>query len=141
MEETKQDELKSNNQEGDSRLYNPIGDIEVKKLDPKKVLVKTLAITTQKNKKDEVVGDIVLMECKHPDQDDTIPISKVLYLKDKSIKEAGLWYNQDKEDNIQKGSALAALMSYVGVKTLSEFVNKELETEANDAGYLCFKGY
>ncbi|GAG31479.1 unnamed protein product, partial [marine sediment metagenome] len=58
-----------------------------------------------------------------------------------SVKATGLWYNLDKNGEIQKGSALAFLMKHKNVMTIAELKNQKVEAEPNEAGYLCVKAY
>ncbi len=142
--ETKQTELKTTEESQEDLLDKKVGTLEPEKLKPGKIVVKDISIQQQMKKgTDKPVGKIVNFMCKHPDKEDLIKLTKVLFRKDEkeSVKESGLWYNEDKENNIQKGSALAVLMSFNNVSTLKELENKELETELNEAGYLCFKAY
>jgi len=123
-------------------LDKKVGTLEVERLEAKEVTVKDISIETKKGS-DKPVGKIVHVRCKHPDKDELIDITKVLYRKNEkeSVKESGLWYNEDKEENIQKGSAVAVLLNYKKVTTLKELAGKEMATEPNEAGYLCFKAY
>lgn len=141
--EEKQADLKASESQEDV-LNKKVGNIETVKLQPGKVVAKDVTIEIQRKKDSEVIaGKIVHVRCKHPDREELIDITKVLYRKDakEKVKESGLWYNEDKEGNIQKGSAVAVLMNFVGKTTLRALENTELETETNDAGYLCFKAY
>jgi len=61
-------------------------------------------------------------------------------LKDKKVVNSGLWYNLDKEENIQKGSALATFLEKTGSKNLKELQGKEVDTEL-EGNYLTFKSY
>lgn len=82
----------------------------------------------------------VVCQAEHPDADVPIGMSSVNYLKDKKVTNTGLWFNLDKEENIQKGSALATLMNHLGAKTLKELEGKEADTEL-EGNFLCFKAY
>ncbi len=143
MEPEQQAELKAPESQEDL-LSKKVGDLEIERLAAKNVVVKDISIQDQ-TKKDtgKVVGKIAHFMCKHPDKEELIDMSKVLYRKTEegAVKESGLWYGEDKEKNIQKGSALAILMNYRNVTTLKELENQELETKANEAGFLCFKAY
>jgi len=120
-------------------LTKEIGNIEseAKRLEPKKVKIVKIEIQEVGDKKNKKV----VCSVKHPDADDTISISALAYLKDKKVVNSGLWYNLDKEENIQKGSALATFMDKNDVKNLLELIDKEIETEFDSAGYLCFRAY
>ena len=122
--------------ENQEKLNKGIGDKEVEKLKPEKVKVLEVGIKEVKN-----VSDKVYCKVKHSDSDDPIEISAVEYSKDKKLKVSGLWYKMDEDGLIQKNSALAILLNVVGVKTPSELKDKELDTVADDKGFLCFKAY
>lgn len=124
------------------KLKKKVGNIEVEKLAAKPVVVKEVEIKIQTKKATgEKVGELVHLHCKHPDSEDLINISKCLYLKDKKVKESGLWYSEDKEENIQKGSALAGVLTKYEVETPASLKDKTLPTEATDSGYLAIKSY
>lgn len=144
MDTEKQTEIKPTEESQEDLLNKKVGTLEPEKLKPAKVLVKDISIQQQMKKgTDKPVGKLAIFMCKHPDKEELIKLSKVLFRKDEkeSVKESGLWYNKDKEDNIQKGSPLAVLLEYNKVLTLKDLENQELETELNEAGYLCFKAY
>ena len=71
-----------------------------------------------------------------------ITISSACHVRtsDKRIVLTGLWYNLDKEENIQKGSVLADFLSSTGSKNLKELEGKEVDTEL-EGNFLCFKAY
>ncbi len=84
---------------------------------------------------------IVVFIVKHPEKDNLeISKAKVLRPKDK-LKVVGLWYTLDEDENIQKGSALADVMSAYGITSLKEATGKDLNTVADEDGYLCIKAY
>jgi len=117
-------------------LNKEVGNIEPERtmLAPAKVKIVSVDIEdTAKAKK-------VVFECKHPNKEETIKISSVSRIVEKQIKATGTWLNLDKEEKLQKGSALADFLKFLDIKTLSEAVNKEVVTEL-DGNYLCFKGY
>jgi len=120
-------------------LNKEVGKIESesKRLEPKKVKIVKIDIIEVGEKKSKKVNCSVL----HPDYaDGTITISSVSYLKEKQVVTTGLWYNLDKEENIQKSSALAKFLNFVSSKNLKELEGKEFETELN-GNYLCFRAY
>ncbi len=144
MDSEKQVELKTAEESQEDLLDKKVGTLEPEKLKPGKVVVKDISIQQQMKKgTDKPVGKLAMFMCKHSDKEELIKLTKVLWRKDEkeSVKESGLWYNEDKIKDIQKGSPLAVLMNYNNVSTLKELENKELETELNEAGYLCFKAY
>ncbi len=115
-----------------------IGNIELERqnLQAAKVkIVKVEVVDVEKAKSKKVNCEV-----KHPNKEETIRISSVAYLQERNIVVKGLWFNLDKEENIQKGSALATFLSKVEAKTLTELEGKEVETEL-DGNFLCFKVY
>ena len=109
---------------------------EMKSLQPAKVkIVKVSIVNVEKAKSDKVQCEV-----KHPDKEDTIIISSVTYIDNKEIITNGLWFNLDKEDKIQKNSALAFFLKKLGVNTPEELEGKEVDTEL-DGKYLSFKAY
>ena len=121
-----------------TELNKGIGNIDPEKkeiLTPKKV--KIVGVNLRETKK----GKIVECEVQHPDKDEPIHISSLSYIRDKQIVSGGLWFTLDKEQNIQKGSALALFMDRLESSKPSELVGKEVETELDDKSWLCFKAY
>jgi hypothetical protein len=127
--------------ETNEKLETETGTIEKKSLEAKPVLILSVDIREQTNKEGKVVGDKVICLSKHPDREDPIEISTLSYLKNKSVKTSGLWFNLDEENKIAKDSALGAFLGFCEVKTISQLKELQLETELDDAGYLCFKAY
>jgi len=125
----------------DDRMSKYVGTLEPKKLQPVKVKVVSAKIEVQKKKSGEVIGDILNLYCKHPENEELIKISKVKFEKDGKLKESGLWYNEDSEKNIMKGSALAILLGHYGCANVSAIEVLELDTVANEQGYLIIKAY
>lgn len=124
--------------EEQTELDKEIGTIEPERkeaLEPKKV--KIVKVSLRNTKK----GKIVNCESKHPDKEENINISSVAYLRDKQIVNGGLWFTLDKEENIQKGSALAMFINKCDVKKLRELEGKEVDTELDEEKWLCFRAY
>ncbi len=124
--------------ETQNELEKEVGTIEpemqnLKAAKVKIVEVKIVEVGDKKNKK-------VNCFAKHPDKEEPITISSVSYLRDKKVVTTGLWYNLDKDENIQKGSALATFLESTSSKTLKELEGKEVDTEL-EGNYLCFKAY
>ncbi|HDK42839.1 MAG TPA: hypothetical protein ENG87_05640 [Candidatus Pacearchaeota archaeon] len=124
--------------ETQEELEKEIGTIEPEKksLKPGKVKIVKVAIEEVGEKKNKKV----VCQVDHPDADVPIAISAVSYLRDKAVKTTGLWYNLDKEENLQLGSALAIFLEHSGSKNIKALEGKEVETEL-DGNYLCFKYY
>lgn len=103
-------------------------------LKPAKVKIVSAKVEpTTKSKK-------VVFEVKHPDKEETIHISSVSFLDNKEVKTVGTWFNLDSVGQIQKGSALAILLTKLEAPTIMSSVGKEIDTEL-DGNYLVFKAY
>ncbi len=124
--------------ETQNELEKEVGKIESerKSLKPRKVKIVKVAIEEVGEKKNKKV----VCQVDHPDADVPIAISAVSYLRDKAVKTTGLWYNLDKEDNLQLGSALTILLEKTDSKNIKALEGKEVETEL-DGNFLCFKAY
>ena len=121
-----------------AELEKEIGTEEPKQkeaLQPK--IVKIVDVNFRDTKK----GKIVNCECKHPDKEEPINISSASYLRDKQVVTGGLWYSLDSKELIQKGSALATFMTNAKAFRLKELIGKEVNTELDEEGWLCFKSY
>jgi len=124
--------------EEQTELNKEIGTTEPEKkeaLAPKKVKIVDVKLRDTKK------GKIVECEAKHPDREEPIHISSLSYIRDKQIVSGGLWFTLDKEEKIQKGSALAVFLNYVGVNNPISLKDKEIKTELDDKEWLCFKAY
>ena len=113
-----------------------IGKIESEKISLKPTKVKIVGVSVEDTKK----AKKVVYEVKHPDREEPIHISSVVYLFDRVFKVSGTWFNLDKDRQLQKGSANVVLLQRIGAATLEEAIGKEVETEL-DGNYLCFKAY
>lgn len=130
------------NLQKDNRLEKNIGTKEPEKLKPKPVICVSASIEVQKKKDGKtIIGDKLILFVEHPDQDDPIQLSKTKYIKGDDLKESGLWYKEDEEGFIQKGSALSDTMNFYDIKTIKGFIGKKLETVSDKDGYLCVKAY
>lgn len=118
-----------------------IGTKENVALKPARVKIISYSVEMQFDKDGKDVGNKATINCKHPEKTENISISSVSYKKGKEIKTSGLWVKLDDDGLIPKQSALASFLSHISAKNLSEIVNKEIDTELDDKGYLCFKAY
>ena len=124
--------------ETQKELNKAIGTIEPERKESlKPTKVKIVKVSLRDTKK----GKIVSCESEHPDREDNLNISSVAYLRDKQVTNSGLWFTLDKEENIQKGSALATFLNKVGVNSPKELEGKEVDTELDEEQWLCFKAY
>ena len=123
------------------KLDKIIGTKESVKLQDGSFTVKSVSVETVKKKTGESVGEKVVISIEHPDSKDLVALSSVLYLKNKSVKQSALWYQEDTEGNIPKSSALAEFMRYYKVTSIRQFEGKVINTEIDDKGYLAIKAY
>jgi hypothetical protein len=114
-----------------------IGTKEFAKLHPVPVIVIGIVIRESTNKH----AKYVVLICQHPESAESLDISQVIYLKDRVVKESGLWLNKDLDGNIQKGSPLAVLMDKYEVSSLKQLEGKKIPTELNTKGFICLKAY
>ena len=128
-------------EETQAKLDKKIGIQELQILKPAKVKVAGVKLDpkTVKNKQ----AEIVVLICKHPDREETIEISKIKLVKGNTVKTSGLWWNEDSDGLIQKGSAIAELLSFCSVETPKQLEGKELDTttESDTSNYLVIKAY
>lgn len=99
-----------------------------------------MAKTTSKNAGKEVGKKLVLI-CKHPDKEETIKISQIVFISGKSVKTSTLWIDIDEDGNIQKGSHIAILLEKCKVPTIEDLVGLTLQTELDENKFLAIKGY
>ncbi len=115
-----------------------VGTKEVEKLKPE--IVKIVKATV------EPVGDKnakkVVCEVEHSAAQDNIKISSAK-IEAKAFKLAigGLWFNQDEDKNIRKGSLLANFLSFMKAEKVKDLEGKECMTVEDDSGYLVFRAY
>lgn len=118
-------------------LDKEIGEIEKEPLKPGKVKIVGVRIEEVSDKKNKKV----IYSVNHPDIQDNIDISSVQYIRDKVIKQSGLWVKFDADDKIQKGTALARFITFLNCTTIQGVVGKDIITATDDKGYLVFKAY
>ena len=118
-----------------------IGTKENVALKPASVKIVSYKIEMQKNRDGKDIGEKVAVSCKHPDKDEMIEISSVSYKKGKEIKTSGLWFKLDEDKMIVKQTALASFLINLKADNLDAIVGKDVSTELDEKGYLCFKAY
>jgi len=121
-----------------------IGTKEPVTLKPKKVLVERARLVPKK-KDDKVVGELIVLTCRHPDRkEETIELSnvKTIGAGDK-IKLSALWFNKDDDGNLAKKSTAAQLLRYYDVNNFGDLIGKEVETtvQSESNSFLCIKAY
>ena len=118
-----------------------IGTKENVALKPASVKIVSYKVEMQSNRDGKEIGEKVSVTCKHPDKDEMIEISSVSYKKGKEIKTSGLWFKLDEDKGIVKQSALASFMIHLNAENLDAIIGKDVSTELDEKGYLCFKAY
>jgi len=84
-----------------------------------------------------------IFSVKHPDRDEPINISSVIYIspKTKKVTTTGTWFNLDEDKLLAKNSALATCLQKYGAANVQEMIGKSVFTEQDDSGYLAIKAY
>lgn len=118
-----------------------IGNKETVKLSPLRIKILSYEIKMQQNKAKENVGEKVTFKCKHPEKEEPIEVSSVIYEKDGALKTSGSWFQLDSDGKIAKNSAVAKVLQILSVGNLKATVGKELDTKLDNKGYLCLKAY
>ena len=135
METTKQ---KQEYLENFDDLTTPVGDPEPK-ITPK--LCKVIRVETEKVKNEKVDSVCVNMYVKHPDRDNELKLSRVIYLHDKQIKESALWLKKDSKGKIANNTALAQMLKFYNFVVVGDSIGKEINTALDNKGYICIKAY
>ena len=125
-----------------NELEKPIGTQEASKLSAGSVIVREITVELSK---EGSKAKIVKFHCKHQDQEDLIKLSNVMIRSVQgsniNIKKDTMWYNEDKEGNIRKGSCVANVMQFYKKSMLKDFKDAVVNTESDAPGYLCIKAY
>jgi len=132
-----------NNKETTSLLNKKVGNIEPesKKLPPAEITIVGLNEQTEKSNGESFKLPLINFLCKHPDKEEPIKISKIKVLPEDTVLTKTTWGVEDKEGNIQKGSALDDVLSFFKVESLIEIEGKKCHTvvESKDSSFLCLK--
>lgn len=87
------------------------------------------------------VGKKLSLLCKHPDKEELIKISELVFVSGKTVKTSTIWINVDEDGNIEKGSILSILLDKYQAKNVNELVGKTLQTELDENKFLAIKAY
>ena len=115
-----------------------VGTKEIEKLKPEivKIVKATVELVGDKNSKK------VVCEVEHLGALDAIKISSAkIEAKAFKLVISGLWFNQDEDGNIRKGSLLANFLNFMKAEKVKDLEGKECMTVEDDSGYLVFKAY
>ncbi len=129
--------------EQDVLINTEVGDKERPRLGPAKVTILGVTIK-RKNKKDEVMNSpLVTFLCTHPDAEEAIKMTKVKIQDGDNLKVVPMFADIDKDDKLQKGSTVAAVLEFLKAKSLDDVTGKTMEAidESKDSKYLCLKAY
>lgn len=118
-------------------LNMEIGEKETTSLKPARVKIEKIDVEEVGEKRNKKVVCTV----RHPDNNEPIKISGVKFESRGKLDVVGLWFNEDEDRKIRKGSALAVLMNFLNARTPSELLGKEINTVEDEKGYLVFKAY
>jgi hypothetical protein len=66
---------------------------------------------------------------------------KIVSPKTKQITQVGLWCNSDKEGKLPYNSAVAVMLRFYKLTSISQLEGKELEIGVDEKGFYCFKAY
>ena len=103
--------------------------------------VKVVDVKIEEVKFGSKTTDKVVLAVKHPDREETVAMSKAKVLKKDKVVTSGIWFVQDSDGNIQKGSTLAEVLIYAAIEKPSQLKDKEFDTVPDEDGYLILKCY
>lgn len=121
---------------------------ESNKLAPSQVTIVGTNEKTEKSDGTKHKLPLVQILCVHPDKTEPIAISKIKVLIGDIESEEGqksitktTWAQLDKEENIQKGSAIDDVLKFFDVDCLADLDGKTCNTvaENKDSSFLCLK--
>ncbi len=123
-----------------------IGEKDREILKPAKVKIVNITIKDKTNDGKEMKTPLAEINCKHPDMDDLISMTKIKLIKNEKVQVVSTWIQTNEEDGkqkISKSSALASLLKFLNAKTLEDLYGKEVETvkQSEENSYLCIKAY
>jgi len=87
------------------------------------------------------VGKKLVLICKHPDKEELIRISELIFVAGKTVKTSTMWINLDEEGNIQKGSIIANLLTKYGAANVNALEGMTLQTDLDENKFLAIKAY
>jgi hypothetical protein len=123
-----------------------IGTKETASLKPAKVKIVNVTIKDKTKEGKEMKVPLAEINVKHPEKDETIPMTKIKLERNGKLEVVATWVQTDEEDGVQKivkSSALAYLMNFLGVSALADIYGKEIEAieQSKEDAYLCLKAY
>jgi hypothetical protein len=118
----------------------------MKSLEAKPVVVQGKIAEPVMGKKDgknagKEVGKKLVLICKHPDREEPLKLSTMMYIVGTTVKSSTIWIKLDEDGNIEKGSLISILLDKYQVKTLNELDGKALQTQMDANKFLAVKAY
>ncbi len=84
----------------------------------------------------------LVLVVKHPDiSDRQIEISGAKYLSNDKLKISGLWFKLDSDKKLPYNSAIGNMLRFLGKAKVSDLKGEQVDTVADDRGYLVVKAY
>ena len=120
-----------------------IGTKETEALKPAVVKIVSVRIQEKTKEGKEMSTPLVHLECKHPDREELISLSKAKFEKNGKLEVVGLWAQLDDDKLLKKSSAVSVVLNFLKCSSLEETYGKEIDTvkQAEDNNYLCLKAY
>ena len=120
-----------------------IGTKETQALTPAKIKIVSVRFQTETKEGKKMDTPLIHFECKHPDREELISLSKVKYEKNGKLDVVGLWAQLDEDKKFKKSSSVSVVLSHLGCETLEETYGKEIDTakQSEEVSYLCLKAY
>ena len=109
-------------------------------VEAKRVLVEDYRIEDVKFGTEE--SKKLVLQVKHPDiADRQIEISGAKYLSNDKLKVSGLWFKLDSENKLPYNSAIGNMLRFLKKAKVSDLKGEQVETVADERGYLVVKAY
>jgi hypothetical protein len=120
-----------------------IGTKETSKLKPAKVKIVSVEFQTETKEKKKMNTPLAIINCKHPDREEIIKLSRIKCERNGKLDVVTLWVSLDDEGKFQKSSAISELLRFLKVETLENLYGKEIEAieQSKEDTYLCLKAY
>ena len=127
----------------DNLMKITIGTKESSKLKPSKVKIVSVEFQTETKEGKKMKSPLAIINCKHPDREELVKISKIKTERNGKLEVVSLWTNLDEEGKLQKSSAVSDLLRFLKVETLEAIYGKEIESieQSKEDTYLCLKAY
>jgi len=114
---------------------------DIPQVEAKQVIIVGFRLDTLK-KEEKEIGKKVVFVVDHPDiKDRELEISSAKYEINNKIKVSGIWWKTDKDNKIPYKSALGNVLRHYNAKVITDMKGKQVETSANEEGYLAIKAY